>query len=161
MTSTIDELATEAYGWFETRYRDDGDRFVALKDGAPDWVECLVHDAHGSFLPDDWRYESIRSAVGHIADSGTESENDLDDAGGEWADSNVDIYTAKRFQWLASNLERQYYCDEAIAEFGEFEDTCSLVGMGQYMESREVWAAVVRALADELEAREEDADTDD
>jgi hypothetical protein len=146
----IYELAGEAYGQFETRARNDGENYVTLKDNAPEWLQDLVHDAHGDFLPDDWRYQSIRDAIGFIHDV---EPGDLND-GHEFADQNVDTYTGSRFAWLASNLQRAGYCDEAAAEFGTDPEggIVQLIGMGQYMESLEVWASVVEGLREQIDA---------
>lgn len=149
----LHELASEAYAWFETRTREDGETFDTLKDGAPEWLRDLVYDAHGDFLPEDWRYTCIRAAVEWIAD-----ENDPDESG-EFVDSQVDVYTGARFAWLASNLTRQGYVDDAADEFGPdtvYADGVSgAIGWGQYMEAQEVYSSVVSALEAELEAREE------
>lgn len=55
---TLQELAGEAARWFETKTRDNGDVFVSLKDGHPEWLQELVWHAHeaGAMLPDDYRY---------------------------------------------------------------------------------------------------------
>src|SRR6266516_1712460 len=112
-TTTLESLAREAAGWFETAERPDGESFTRTKDGTPEWVTDLVREAHGDdFLPDDWRYATISDALNFLADDG-----DPDDAG-EFADQAVDVYTGARFAWLASNLNRAGYVDEAVAEFG-------------------------------------------
>lgn len=151
-TTTISELAGRAYDAFTTATRRD-ETIVVLRDDAPDWVRALAADAHGAFFPDDWRYQSIRSALGFIHDQGVETADELDDAGHEWADGNVDIYNGARTAWLASNLMRAEYCDEAVEEFGQPEHgILGLIGLGQYVESGEIWASVLKSLADELEA---------
>lgn len=142
-TTAISAKAQEAYGWFETATRPNGDSFVRVKDGAPDWVTDLVYDAHGDFLPDDWRYACIRSALDWLAGS----ESSIDDAN-EFADGEVDAYTANRFAWLSSNLSRQAYVDEAVDEFGAPDEfsIADAVGLGQYMEAQEVYQSVLESL---------------
>lgn len=155
--TTIAELAGEAYGHFETRERGD-EKIIALKDGAPQWVRDLVRKAHGDFLPDDWRYASIRSALGAIHDADATDEDALDDLSAEWADGNVDVYNAARTAWLASNLNRAAYCDDAAAEFGgDDRNVMDLIGLGQYMESSEVFASVAGSLRERLEELELEA----
>ena len=91
---TIQKTAADAASYFETALRADGANiagdsntvYVRLKDGAPEWVTDLVHDAHGDMLPDDWRYSVIQDALETIADS-----DDPEDASGEFADSQVDV----------------------------------------------------------------------
>jgi hypothetical protein len=148
----VDELAREAAGWFATGERDDGSRYVYLKDEAPSWIGDLVYEAHGGlFLPDDWRYECIQDALYAIADGGDEDEH-------EFADR-VDVYTGDLLAWVASNLNRPGYCDEAqsegIAEEGI--DVIRLITLGQYMERREVYGLTYRALVDHAETLEDEA----
>jgi hypothetical protein len=146
-TSTQDR-AREAAEWFEVAERVEGDedsRYIRTKDGCPEWVTQLVYSAHGDFLPDDWRYNVIQDALEAIAES-----DDPEDAAGEFADSAVDVYTHARLKWLASNLNRAAYCDEAAQEFGAegSPDIISMIGLGQYYEASEVYGLVLRALED-------------
>jgi hypothetical protein len=141
-TMDIHERAGEAYDWFETAKRPTSDEsFTRLRNGAPQWVQ------HGDLLPDDWRYEAIRAALGAIHDLG--EGTDLDDFASEWADQQADAYTAARFQWLASNLERQAYCDDAVSEglVAPEAGIAERVGIGQFMEAREVFESVRQSLA--------------
>ena len=165
---TISELASEAHGWFTTTTRAD-ETIDVLRDGAPTWIYNLVFAAHesGEIMPDDWRYASIRSALAEISDSDADDRDDLDDLAGEWADSNVDVYTGARIAWLGSRMSRTAYVDEAVDELGgEGLDTVERIGLwqyvveriglGQYVESREVFELVANALEDEREARADD-----
>lgn len=163
MTATVSDLAREAYAALETRQRDSGESFTTTKDDAPQWVRDLVYAAHGDFLPEDWRYDCIHSALSHIADSGADDADDLDDAGHEFADGHVDVYTGARLQWLASNLNRPAYVDDAVDEMGAADlDTTERIGLGQYAESLEVFESVRRSLADRQDdVQDEDDDADD
>lgn len=163
MTVTISALAAEAYAALETRTRDDGERFTTSKDDAPEWVKDLVYTAHGDFPPEDWRYDCIHSALSHIADSGADDADDLDDAAHEFADGHVDVYTGARLQWLASNLDRPGYVDDAVAQMGAADlDTTERIGLGQYAESLEVFESVRRSLADRMDdVQDADDDADD
>lgn len=162
-TATIQTLAGEACGWFETAYRGDTgkdeDRYTRTKDDAPEWVRELVQSAHGDMFPDDWRYDAIRSALGSIHDDG-DSYSDPSDHEHEWADGYVDVYTSARYAWLASNLTRQGYIDDAVSDLGiePTSDVAQMIGYGQYVEAREVFASVVAQLEARLEAVEEDED---
>ena len=146
--ATIQDLAREASEWFETRQRDNGDTFFTLKDGRPDWVQDLVHAAHGEdFLPDDYRYRWTYGALEFIADA---DGDPLDDVG-EFADLAVDTYTSERFAWLASNLQRAGYVDEAVEELGRPDGgIVEMIGLGQYAEASEVYGLVCRALDERL-----------
>lgn len=139
----VREIAVEASRWFETATRgDDGATFVRVKDGAPDWVTDLVHEAHGEMLPDDWRYQLAADAAEAIAD-GTDDP-------GEFADGHVDVYTFDRFAWLSSHLARQGYVDTAAEEFGLPADgdfsVVDAIGRGQYVEAGEVFGLVLAFL---------------
>lgn len=159
-TTSAAAIAAEAASHFTTMQRGD-ETITVTRDGAPEWVTELVHTAHGSdFLPDDWRYQSIRSALDAIEESGADDFDALDDEGAEWADGNVDIYNGRRLAWLASNLGRAEYCDTAAEEMGTGADAGIMdrIALGQYAESREVWELVVSALRDRAEEIEADED---
>lgn len=149
--SALSERARETAGWFETAHRVEGDEdssFVRTRDGRPEWVTGLIHDAHGDMLPDDWRYRTIWAALDWIAEG-----NDSDDPG-DFADAQVDVYTGARLNWLNSHPYRAGYCNEAADQFGDVTDIIDIIGQGQYLEASEVFGSVLAA----LEAREEDAD---
>lgn len=150
--ATLQELAREAYDAFESAERPNGDTFYRVQHGAPQWVSDLTREAHdgGEILPDDWRYECVMDACSYLADA----EGEPDDWAHEFADGKIDVYTAARFDWLASSLRRQGYCDEAVSE-GLVDEGASLehrVGVGQYEEASEVFHAVrayLETMADE------------
>ena len=144
MTNTeLQQLAGEAYDCFETVTKDNGEEFVRVKDGSPEWVTQLVYKAHGEFLPDEWRYRTIQNALAFIHDN-----EDAEDMSSEFADSEVDVYNAARFAWLASHIQRQFYVDEAISELGWDQESgiAGAIGLGQYEEAGEVFALVLEAL---------------
>jgi hypothetical protein len=155
-TTNIHQLAGIAYNAFERIERGE-DYITTLKDDAPEWVRDLVRAAHGDMLPDDWRYDAIRSALWvHIHN---DESHDLDEMGTEWADGYGDVYTGARLKWLASNLNRPAYCDEAREEgLSAGEDIVELIGAGQYMEAREVWGLVVTALEERAEELEDESE---
>lgn len=159
---SIAALAAQAYKSFEQRSRDGGADYVTLRDDAPEWVRDLVRAAHGEFLPDDWRYASIMSAVGAIADEEIEPGDDAGDLEFSWADGNVDTYNSDRTAWLASNLTRPGYCDEAADELATDDtDIMSRIGLGQFVESREIFALVLRSLVARQMEEEERAEIAD
>ena len=146
MTDQLHKIAAEAYACFETATRDNGSEFVRIKEGSPEWVTDLVRKAHGDdFLPDDWRYETIRSALGFIADEAT----DPDDGSAEFADTQVDVYTSELIAWMGSNLRRVGYVNEAAEEYGSGVTEIERMMMwGQYAEAEEVYALTLNALED-------------
>ena len=140
--TTIQEAAREAGEFFTTKQREGGESYVTLKDARPDWVYEMVREAHGEMLPDDWRYATIEAALEFIA------END-DADGGEFADLNVDTYNGDRFAWLASHIDRQGYVNEGTDELGHSDQGISGdIGIGQYVEGREVFESVRQSLED-------------
>lgn len=148
--STLSELARQLSESFERRARDNGEKFYTLRDGSPQWMTDAVHAAHGDMLPDDWRYEAIALAADTLAQA---EDDDLDDLGHEWADGAVDTYNADRLRWVASNLNRPYYVDDAREE-GLIEpgaDLLTQLGVGQYQELREVWSLLVEHLTEMAE----------
>lgn len=153
---TISTLAREASEFFTTDTRADGTVFVKTEN-EPKWLHELVMEAHGAFLPEDFRYRFIREAINALADADVEDEAEAEERGHEYADD-VDVYTHDRLAWLASNLNRPAYCDEAMSEFGMEEmpegGIVGLIGLGQYMEPREVFASVLSSLAAELASRQ-------
>lgn len=135
--------AGEAREWFELAERPNGDSFWRCKDGTPEWVKDMVHRAHGDMLPDDWRYAFIVDALDLLDDSMIADEaRDLIEA---------DVYTDQLLQWVASNLSRIGYCDEAIADY-KAEGLVAIIQVGQYIERCEVFDLVLEALLQREEA---------
>lgn len=152
-TTRIIALAQDMARAFETRSRDNGDRFDVLQDDRPDWMQDVCREAHGDMLPDDQRYAMIRSAVEAIAEA--DNDSDLEDIGMEL---DADIYTHDLTAWLHSRVDRYAYVDIAIEERGPFDSIIGALQAGQYEEKREVFALVLRALserADDLDLEEQ------
>jgi len=150
MTS-IRELASQLYDAFETKTRDNGDTFVCLKKGSPEWMAnaCMAAHEAGNMLPDDFRYSLIKEAAGAIHDAG--DSTDLDDACAEFADA-VEVYTSRLCAWAASHSYRSGYCDDAMVEYGKPESLSQLLMWGQAIERRDVFESVLsslRGLADD------------
>lgn len=146
---TVTERAREAASWFETATRPNGDPFVRLRDGGPDWVADLVRVAHGDMLPDDWRYWLILEAVEFIA----ECECDPRDAVHDFAESVVStIPLGACIDWLGSHLERVGYVDEARGELGGGESVADEIRAGLMLEAEEVFGAVLATLQDDRES---------
>lgn len=127
---------------FTQRTREDGTGYVTLTDGADEWMRELVRFAHNDMLPDDWRYNAIAAAVEFVAD-----EEDYEDRADEWADDMVDADWQAILDWLGSHAVRAEYVNEARDEFGDAgESLYDELARGQFLEAREVFALVVRAL---------------
>jgi hypothetical protein len=148
----IQDLADKLAHSFETAARSDGETFLKLKDGCPDWMQELVRYAHNNMPPDDIRYKMICEACESIADYVDE------DAECEFADS-VDVYSSDLTNWLASSQYRPAYVDDAVSEMGHAESGIDdHIMQGQYTERLEVYNLVKDALQnalDDIELEEE------
>jgi hypothetical protein len=134
---SLQPLAQQVLDQLERRTKLGEDTYIALKVGAPEWMTEFVQDAHGDFLPDDYRYEFIEDALLAIV-----GHDDLDEA----RDSlEPDIYTGKLTAWLASNLARGTYIDEVL-EDGGANNMHNLLSIGQLNEKCETFDLVVEAL---------------
>ena len=132
---TTQTAAAEALAHFTQDTRKDGERFYLLTDDAPEWVRDLVHDAHGDFMPDDFRYAMVRDSLDAIG-AGDEDGDELDDP----------VYTADLLAWVSSNLQRVGYVDDAASEYGHGDGLVSMLTSGYAMEQREVFDSVRESL---------------
>lgn len=138
----VRELARRMSSRFTRRTRPDGGQYTILTDAADEWMRDVIREAHGSMLPDDWRYDAIASAVEFIADN-----DDYDDRLDEWADGYVDVYTAGLIEWVGSNLARPGYVDAYYDETGDSRtDFATDLMRGQFTEAREIIDLTLRAL---------------
>lgn len=145
---TILSLAKELYDNLETAQRANGEDFLRLKEGHPQWAQDVIRIAHGDLMPDDWRYKFVEDACQAII----EHEDDRDSA----HDSlEPDVYYSELFQWLASNLSRIQYCNDALELYGEVKDITKPIMSGQLHEKQETFNLLydaLEALATEQEA---------
>jgi len=144
---TIQAIAREFSGYFETRIRDNGDKFICLQDNAPDWAQDVCREAHdspiaGLFMPDDYRYELINICLEKIAEC--DSEDELNDA-----PYNIEapVYTYDLLQWLASDIHRPSFVDAHREEMGTTNnDIMGQIRDGYWMELQEVFVLLISAL---------------
>jgi hypothetical protein len=144
----LSRKAREALGYFEKALRRNGVEFWRAKDGAPQWVTdlCFVAHARGAMLPDDWRYEFIVQAL-NVLDEGSDLE--------------PDINMSDLCSWLASNVNRVAFVDEAREERGaESLGIVEQLQYGQLAEKQEVLDQVT-AFLEELTEDDEDEDQED
>jgi hypothetical protein len=148
--SSIKKLAETALNCFEVRTRDNGNTYYCRKDGSPEWIQDMIHDAHGDMLPDDYRYGFVYDALNIIVEA--------DCAGDrlEGLDNSVDIYTSDLTSWLNSRTDRYSYVDQAIEEFGPFDSVISSISAGQLKEREEVFYSVLEFLKDLSDEEEEE-----
>jgi hypothetical protein len=165
-TKTVQELASELSKAFETKTRDNGDEFVSLKDGSPQWMTDAIHKVHGDKMPDDHIYLFCEMAASAMADCEREDEDSLREAIEEIEPL---IYTHQQMEWFAGNYE---YCDQAIEQglweshpnvnpygnrtnnpqtYGQVTD---LLAIGMALHIQEVGFALLDALTEESDSRE-------
>jgi hypothetical protein len=146
----IIRLAARARGFFESQShpRPGLDPVVLwhMKKRRPVWVKDMVyhvHEAGGKMGPDNFKYETIVDVLDRLSDGQDPEEPDLE----------ADVYTHDLLAWLASNLERSGYVDEAVEQLGHSEQgVIGDITQGQWYEKEEIWRLVVDALNSRLEA---------
>lgn len=152
--TTIYSLAVEMASWFESRTRANGDKFLTLRDGHPEWMKQVCFEAHdsptvGTIMPDDYRYEMINECLDIIAECTNEDE--LEDA--KWDRLPAPDYTHDLLQWLASHNARADFCDAYAEEMGQRSDLIGQIRDGYSYELREVLELVVSALNNVMEGK--------
>jgi len=158
MTTTT-TLARALADAFETAKRDNGDEFVRLREGSPEWMQEAIFAAHGDgdMLPNDWSYRLCSSMADGIAEAlEYDADADLDDALHEIADGAVPVYTGQRLDWLASHLHRMGMVDEAIEEAGglsgkDGSGIAEAIGWAILRECEAIGRALVDAIEGEAE----------
>lgn len=103
-----------------------------LADNHPEWLHEAIRAAHGTDLPNDWIYSVCRDVCGAIDDG---VFMDDEDAAWEWADSQVDVYTRRLYQWAAdmSLTDCFAYASEEANDFmSSNEDITKRIGTIQF-----------------------------
>ena len=150
MIKTANSLAAA----FETKTRNDGSEFTALKADSPEWMIDAMRDAHDGKMPNDMSYEMIESVAYSISEALAEADSqDIEDARHERIDGLVSVYHSERFAWLASNITRADYCDMAardglLAPNATMSDRCAA---GMYLEYEHIWNVLFNAIEREGE----------
>lgn len=151
------ETARRATGDTATGPREDGDEYVRVRDGSPEWVTELVRAGHqdgsdGGMLPEDYRYRFVREAVDAIAEA--DDDADLYEIGVEYADDLPDA-THELTSWLGSMASRYGYVDESISENGVHtgEGVLDLIRRGMAAERSEVYDRVLGFLTERAGVR--------
>lgn len=154
---SLRSLVSSFVAAFESDKREDGTDFLKLSENKAEWMTDAIRAAHADMMPEDRRYAMILESLEKIVDCMDDDAEDFDNlSSGELADSMVDIYNWDRLQWLASNLYRAYYCDEA-AENGLSENATMFerIGYGQYMEYVEILESLYNSILEVCENQEE------
>lgn len=157
------KIAQSLYDALNAEERDDGSKFYRLDAGSPEWMTDIIRAAHCDMMPDDWRYKMI---VELLCDLTSDDPDQWEEHISEYADRNTDVYNSELLRWLASHLERAFYCDEARDEgyVNEDSDMYARISAGQAFEYREIGYALVNAIAaradEDASAADENGDTD-
>ncbi|MEP6828204.1 MAG: hypothetical protein ABJA10_09020 [Aestuariivirga sp.] len=129
--------------------RTNGDKFWKLGDNQDGWMKDVIMEAHGDFMPDDWRYCIIRDCLSTLSEADENDDADaLRDQVSEWADADTDVYNSALTNWLASNLNRGSYVDDAVSDFGYPADRglYGALAIGQLREREEVYQYLINSL---------------
>lgn len=152
LTQKVAQKAKDFIADFKCETRPSTEeKFYTLKANANPDLCRLVREAHGDFLPDDFRYEMIVDALYAFGDC-------EDDADLEEVQLEPDVYNHDLLKWLSSNLNRIAYCDETREEFGLIDaDLMTLITYGQQREKDEVISLVRDFLINLCESQEEES----
>lgn len=147
---TPQETARAFHDAFEIRTRHNGRPFLCLKDGSPQWMTDIAQAAHGDMMPDDVRYSMIYRIASDL-----ENAEDWEELH-ELIDGNVDVYTYRLTEWLASHVDRVGYCDTAFGEglVNPDHGLVRLIAAGQYQEYSEIAYSLVQSLTEQAEAED-------
>lgn len=142
----VPHAARMMFSHMEVATRAEGGCYIRVADGAPSWVRDVVMVCHddGRILPDDDIYGLVYSALDTLRHCDT-TDLDSGDTAHDWADSQVDIYSADLYRWLTPRTSRyvERSFEEGLASPGIGE---SQIKAGQYLQSLEVWCQLVDAL---------------
>ena len=108
-----------------------------------DTYNDFFYHVHDGMLPDDFRYKMIHSILQEMDDNEEYEDLNIDDL--------IPIYTYELTSWLESNISRLSYCDDYLQEYGEVNDTISLLLGGYMMELQEVYYLIMEWLDENTE----------
>lgn len=153
LIETLDQFAAQ----FQRKTRDNGEEFICLRDGAPNWIVNAMFAAHdhGDMMPNDWSYRIAADVVCQLC-SDVGNGSDIADAADYAVDAAVPCYNAERTDWLASHLHRGFYVDEAVSEYGWPKDggIYQAIAYGIAFEARQIADAIIAACMEQAEETE-------
>lgn len=152
VTRGVIELAETYQDQFEFKTRNEDETYVAVKSDAEDHeqLKSLIEEAHGDFLPDDYRHRFVYDALIAIAEC--DPTDELDDAF-QWIEP--DVYTSDLVKWFGSNTQRIGYVNEVRDDYGctNFDSVVDEIRAGQERERHEVYHTVLTTLRNHAEAQ--------
>jgi len=148
-STSIRQLAALLSEALETKKRNDGNEFVSLKDGSPEWMTQVIRSAHADKLPDDTVYAFIEKAANALADASEDAEpSDV------ISEIEPDPYTASLTSWLNARPDHVYFLTECLEE-NRFDDGFQLLATAQQKQIQEIGFALVSALENAAEQIED------
>lgn len=150
---TVYSLAKQLSDALETNTRANGDKYVSRKDGSPAWVQEVIQAVHADKMPDDTTYAMIEAAADAIAELNDNEADDDDSTRAEDAitEMGTDIYTSDLTAWLHARVDHIYYVNQALEDFGPFEEGTALLMTAQKIQMDEIGQALIEALEQKAE----------
>ena len=124
---------------------------VVRKTGIKESDNDIIRGFHGTdFMPDDFRFSTINTLLLTMIDYEIDSLDKIEDVRFEIIENTIDVYNIDLLNWLASNLKRVEYCDEALnSGFCTNEGDRSLIDTiraGQHLEIDEILNNIISHL---------------
>lgn len=132
---------------FRLLKRADGSTYVALDSAAPEWTRTAAMLAHDGELPNDARYDLIRSAATAIADQLFDSADDARDAIHDLTVDLLPTYTGELVAWFADRPARLGDCDDVISEGIRIDSTYDLLSAGYQRAAESVLSVLIAEIA--------------
>jgi hypothetical protein len=124
--------------------RNNGESFLRLADGSPQWMSDVIYESHGDAFPSDTIYHWIKRSAEALANLDYDAkEYRMRDAIGE---IESDIYTSELTGWLHEDINHVCYITDALTEMGDFRDGFQLLTFAQHMQIEEVGNDMIDAL---------------
>lgn len=135
----------------EHQTRSNGQAYICLKHGAPEWQEDIVYAAHIDCMPSDDIYERIYDILTKLTEEADE-DADIDDMYDIVREMDLsDIYTWDLTGWLASHNGNVYYLSEALDAFSVEKDGFNLLRYAQLLYIQEIAEALLSAIDDYID----------
>jgi len=146
------KLVTDLDAALVTGTRADGTKFKRLVDNHPQWMQDVIHAAHGDRMPNDQVYRMIDRIVSDLAEQ--DEDSDIDTLREALYEVEPDVYTNDLTGWLHDRADNIYYLTEALEE-SEFKDGFQLLTYAQSKFIIEIGEALLEALNNEAESQGE------
>lgn len=147
----IKTIADNALSLFLEKKRDNGETFYCLvmaKGGNPidKDLSDAIYNAHDGMGPDDYVYENFKNALEFISQAAeyndSETIDDIRDRVSEFTEAYTGIYNSELAAWLASNLNRAEYVNQAASDYGFNDhgfDLFDTIRLGQCFELESIF----------------------